>query len=217
MEGRIKSRRLHLLEEIANSVTCGFGLCLSIAGLVILVVLASFHGDAFRVVSFSIYGASLIFLYLTALFYHALQHERAKHVFEIMDHSAVYVLIAGTYTPFMLVTLRGAWGWSLFGVIWSLVVFGIVFKSFHVKRFKVFSNIVYLVMGWLVVIAIQPMIKTLPFGGIAWLLAGGLLYSAGVLFYAFEKLPFGHVVWHLFVLGGSLCHFFSIFFYVLPK
>ena len=216
MEGRIKSHRLRLLEEIANSITCGIGLCLSIAGLVILVVLANFHRGAFRVVSLSIYGASLIFLYLTSTLYHALQCRRAKHVFEIMDHSAVYVLIAGTYTPFMLVALKGVWGWSLFGVVWSLAVFGIVFKSFHVKRFKVFSNAVYLAMGWLVVIAIQPMIKTLPFGAIAWLLAGGLLYSAGVLFYVFEKLPFGHTVWHLFVLGGSLCHFFSIFFYVLP-
>jgi len=205
-----------VIEEIANSITCGVGLGLSIAGLVILVALASFHGDAFRVVSFSIYGASLILLYLTSTLYHALQCRRAKHVFEIMDHSAVYVLIAGTYTPFMLVTLRGAWGWSLFGIVWSLAVFGIVFKSFHVKRFKAFSNMVYLAMGWLVVIAIQPMIKVLPLGAIAWLLAGGLLYSVGVFFYAHEKLPFGHAVWHLFVLGGSLCHFFSIFFYVLP-
>ena len=205
-----------MIEEIANSITCGVGLCLSIAGLVILVVLASAHGDVFRVVSFSIYGASLSLLYMTSLFYHTLQQKRAKHVFEIMDHSAVYVLIAGTYTPFMLVTLRGAWGWSLLGIVWSLAVFGIVFKSFHVKRFKVFSNIVYLAMGWLVVVAIQPMIKTLPFGAIAWLLAGGLLYSFGVLFYAYERLPFGHAVWHLFVLGGSLCHFFSVFFYVLP-
>lgn len=205
-----------MIEEIANSITCGIGFCLSIAGLVILVVLASFHGDVPRVVSFSIYGASLIFLYLTSTLYHALQTRRAKHVFEIMDHSAVYVLIAGTYTPFTLVTLKGAWGWSLFGVVWALAVLGIVFKLFHVKRFKLFSNMVYLAMGWLVVIAIQPMAQALPFGAIAWLLAGGLLYSSGVLFYAYEKLPFGHAVWHLFVLAGSFCHFFSIFFYVLP-
>lgn len=216
MGGRIKSRRLYLIEEIANSITCGIGFCLSIAGLVILVVLASLHGDVPRVVSFSIYGASLILLYLTSMLYHAIQCRRAKHVFEIIDHSAVYVLIAGTYTPFTLVTLKGAWGWSLFGVVWSLAAAGIVFKSFHVKRFKAFSNIVYLAMGWLVVVAIQPMIKALPFEAIAWLLAGGLLYSSGVLFYAYEKLPFGHAVWHLFVLGGSLCHFFSIFYYVLP-
>lgn len=182
----------------------------------VLVVFASFHGDAFRVVSFSIYGASLVLLYLTSLLYHALQCRRAKHVFEIMDHSAVYVLIAGTYTPFALVTLKGAWGWSLFGVVWVLAAFGIVFKSFHVKRFKTFSNTIYLAMGWLIVIAIQPMITALPFRAIAWLLAGGLLYSSGVLFYAYKRLPFGHAVWHLFVLGGSLCHFFSIFFYVLP-
>ena len=214
MGGCIKDRRLYLIEEIANSITCGIGLCLSIAGLVILVVSASFRGDAFRIVSFSIYGSSLILLYLTSLFYHALQHQQAKYVFEIMDHSAVYVLIAGTYTPFMLVTLRGAWGWSLFGVIWSLAVFGIVFKSLHVKKFTVFSNIVYLAMGWLIVIAIQPMAKALPFGAIAWLLAGGLFYSFGVLFYAFKKIPFSHAIWHLFVLAGSLCHFFSILYYV---
>ncbi len=216
MGERIKSRRLYILEEIANSITCGIGLCLSIAGLVILVVLSSLHGDAFRVVSFSIYGTSLILLYITALFYHAVQHKQAKYVFEIMDHSAVYVLIAGTYTPFALVTLKGVWGWSLFGIVWSLAVFGIVFKSFHVRRFKVFSNIIYLVMGWLIVIAVKPMAQALSLGGIAWLLAGGLLYSAGVLFYAYEELPFGHVVWHLFVIGGSLCHFFAILFYVLP-
>ena len=202
--------------ERLNSSTHLMGTVLAVAGAAVLVVLAARLGDPWKIVSFSIYGASLILLYLTSTLYHALQCRRAKHVFEIMDHSAVYVLIAGTYTPFMLVTLRGAWGWSLFGIVWSLAVFGIVFKSFHVKRFKAFSNMVYLAMGWLVVIAIQPMIKVLPLGAIAWLLAGGLLYSFGVLFYAYERLPFGHAVWHLFVLGGSLCHFFSVFFYVLP-
>jgi len=216
LEGRVKSARLCLIEEIVNSLTCGIGLCLSVAGLVVLVVLASSGGDAARVVSFSIYGASLVLLYLSAMLYHAFGCRRVKQFFEIMDHAAVYVLIAGTYTPFTLVTLKGAWGWSLFGVVWSLAVFGIVFKSFHVNRFRVFSNVVYLAMGWLIVIAIQPMVQALPLAAIAWLLAGGLLYSFGVLFFAYERLPFGHAVWHLFVMGGSACHFFAIYFYVLP-
>lgn len=208
--------KLSLMEEIANSVTHGVGLLLSIAGLVILVVLASIYGDAWRVISFSIYGSSMILLYAASTLYHSFPQERVKNIFKIMDHSAIYLLIAGTYTPFALVLLRGAWGWSLFGTIWGLALAGIVFKVLFVKRFKVLSVIIYLMMGWLVLIAIQPMVKNIPFGGLGWLVTGGMLYSLGVIFYSWDKFRFHHSIWHLFVLGGSICHFFAILFYVLP-
>jgi hemolysin III len=203
-------------EEIANSITHGMGLCLSIVGLVILVVLASIHGDAWRVVSFSIYGSSLIILYAASTFYHSFRSERMKHLFKIIDHSAIFLLIAGTYTPFTLIPLRGAWGWSLFGAIWGLALAGIGFKLFFVNRFKVLSTIIYLIMGWIVLIAIQPLVKNIPAGGLGWLATGGILYSLGVIFYLWKKLPFNHAIWHFFVMGGSTCHFFAIYFYILP-
>lgn len=208
--------KLSLMEEIANSVTHGVGLLLSTAGLVILVVLASIYGDAWRVISFSIYGSSLILLYAASALYHSFPQERVKNIFKIMDHSAIYLLIAGTYTPFTLVLLRGAWGWSLFGTIWGLALAGIVFKVLFVRRFKVLSVIIYLIMGWLVLIAIVPMVKNIPSGGLGWLVTGGVLYSLGVIFYSWGKFSFHHAIWHLFVLGGSICHFFAILFYVLP-
>ena len=205
-----------LKEELANSITHGLGAALSIAGLVILVVLSSIQGDAWRIVSFSIYGTCLVLLYTASTLYHSFQSVRVKHVFKIMDHSAIYLLIAGTYTPFTLVLLRGIWGWSLFGIIWGLTITGILFKIFFVNRFSVLSTIIYLLMGWLIIIAFQPMITHVPSGALYWLLAGGIAYSAGTIFYAWEKLPFHHAIWHLFVLAGSLCHFFAVLFYVLP-
>ena len=214
MSDRIKQTHI---EEVFNTVTCGIGLCLSIAALAILVTLASLRGDALKIVSFSIYGTSLIGLFLFSTLYHWVRSEKAKHVFEILDHCAIYILIAGSYTPFTLITLKGAWGWSLFGVVWGLTVAGIVFKAFFVKKFKVFSVMIYLLMGWLVVIALQPLTQNLAAEGIGWLAAGGLIFSFGVSFYAFKKLPFHHVIWHLFVIAGCACHFFSIFFYVLPS
>ena len=205
-----------VLEEIFNSVTCGVGLCLSIAALVILVVLAGLHGDALRVVSFSIYGASLVLLFLFSTLYHCFQPGKVKHVFEILDHCAIYILIAGTYTPFALVTLKGAWGWSLFGVIWALALAGILFKSFFIKKFRALSVVIYLLMGWFVVVAIRPLTQHLAVQGVVWLAAGGVIFSLGAVFYAFKKLPFHHTLWHVFVLAGCACHFFSILFYVLP-
>ncbi len=205
------------MEEIANSVTHGVGLLLSIAGLVILIVLAAPpSAGACRVVSFSIYGSSMILLYAASTFYHSFPQERVKNIFKIIDHSAIYLLIAGTYTPFTLVLLRGAWGWSLFGTIWGLALAGIIFKVLFVKKFKVLSVIIYLIMGWLVLIAIVPLVKNIPSGGLGWLVAGGVLYSLGVIFYSWNRFRFHHSVWHLFVLGGSICHFLAILFYVLP-
>jgi len=203
-------------EEVFNSITCGIGLCLSIAALVMLVVLASTQGDPVRVVSFSIYGASLVLLFGFSTLYHSVMHEKAKHIFSILDHCAIYLLIAGTYTPFTLIILKGGWGWSLFGVVWGLALGGILFKAFFIKKLRILSVVVYLLMGWLVLIALKPLMQHLAPMGIAWLATGGIFYSLGIIFYAWKKLRFHHVIWHLFVLLGCACHFFSIFFYVLP-
>ncbi len=203
-------------EEIANSITHGIGAALSIAALSILVVFAGLRGDAWRVVSFSIYGATLVLLYLASTFYHVFSNPRVKRVFHVFDHSAIFLLIAGSYTPFCLVTIRGGWGWSLFGVVWGIAIFGIVFKAFSTGRYNVVSTVLYIAMGWIAVIAIKPLVSQLPPGAFAWILLGGLSYTAGVIFYAWERLPYGHAIWHLFVLGGSTLHFFAVLFYVLP-
>ena len=185
------------------------------AAIPILVVSAVKNSGALQIVSFSIYGASLFLLYLASTICHALPQGKAKRVFEILDHCAIYILIAGTYTPFLLVSLGGAWGWSLFGVVWGLAVFGIVFKSIFGTKYMLASNLLYLVMGWLVVIAIQPLIESLPKAGFNWLLAGGLAYTLGVVFFiADSRWRFAHFIWHLFVILGSVCHFVAILGYV---
>lgn len=203
-------------EEIANSVTHGIGAGLSIAGLTLLVVLAAIYGDVWRVVSFSIYGSSLVLLYLASTLYHSIQHPKVKQVLRIFDHSAIYLLIAGTYTPFTLVSMRGPLGWTIFGVVWGLALLGIAFKTVFIGRFEKLATAAYILMGWLVVVAFKEMLVTIPPGGVAWLMAGGIVYTLGVLFYAWQKLPYNHAIWHLFVLGGSICHFFAILFHVLP-
>jgi hemolysin III len=203
-------------EEVANTVTAGIGTALSIAGLSVLVSLAAIRGDAWRVVSFSIYGATLVLLYLAATLYHSFRSPRVKSVFQFIDHISIYLLIAGTYTPFMLVNLRGGWGWSLFGVIWGLAVAGIVFKSLFMGRFIALSTAIYVGMGWMVLIALKPALASIPPRGLLWILIGGCSYTAGVGIYAWKKMPYNHAVWHLFLLGGSICHFFAVLFYVLP-
>ena len=202
-------------EELANALTHAVGAALSVAALVILVTYSGLAGDAWRVVSFSIYGASLIALYLSSTFYHALSASRHRRLLRILDHSAIFLLIAGTYTPVTLVTLRGGWGWTLFGLVWGLAVAGLVLTLFFVDRFRLLTVAVYLGMGWLGVIAVKPMFAAMPTGGLIWLGLGGLSYSGGVVFYLWRKLPFNHAIWHLFVLGGSVCHFFCFLFYVL--
>lgn len=204
-------------EEIANSVTHGVGALLAVIALVLMVVLAVRHGDTWRVVSLSIFGATLILLYTSSTLYHALTHRKAKRVFQILDHSCIYLLIAGSYTPLTLVSLRGPWGWSLFGVIWGLAAVGVVFKAFFTSRFQALSVSLYLVMGWLVVVAAKPMMRDLPPGLLPWLVAGGLSYTLGVVFFALDKKPYFHAVWHLFVLGGSALHFFGMLFYLTAK
>ncbi|WP_420628857.1 PAQR family membrane homeostasis protein TrhA [Candidatus Leptofilum sp.] len=203
-------------EEIANSITHGIGAALSIAGLTLLVSLAAIYGDVWRVVSFSIYGSSLVLLYLCSTLYHSIQHPKAKRILRIFDHSAIYLLIAGSYTPFTLVSMRGPWGWTLFGVVWGLALLGIAFKTVFIGKYEKWATAAYVLMGWLVVIAFKQMLVTVPPGGIVWLVVGGVVYTLGVLFYAWEKLPYNHAIWHLFVLGGSICHFFAVLFHVLP-
>ncbi len=203
-------------EEIANSISHGIGAALAVAGLVVMVVFASLGGDPWRIVALSIYGASLVVLFLTSTLYHSFRKPKVKALFRIFDHSAIYLLIAGTYTPFTLVTLRGPWGWSLFGTVWGLAVLGIVYKAMWLGRFEWISTGLYVVMGWLGVVAARPILSVLDPAGVGWLLGGGVFYTAGVIFFAWEKMPYNHLVWHLFVLAGAACHFVAILRYVLP-
>jgi hemolysin III len=207
------ARPQSLGEEIANSVTHGVGLLLSVAALALLVVTAAGTGDPWRVTAASVYGATLVLLYAASTLYHALPGRRVKAVFQRLDHAAIYLLIAGTYTPFVLGPLRGGWGWSLFGVVWALAVLGIVLKSVFGIRLAVLSTVVYIVMGWLVVIASGPLAARVPAGGLHWLLAGGVLYTLGVVFFAWERARYSHAVWHLFVLAGSGAHFWAVAVY----
>lgn len=216
MQNPASHQRYSLAEEIAHSITHGIGIPLSIAGLAILVGYASVRGTAWHVVSCSIYGTTLILLYITSTLYHSITHPRVKAIFQHLDHAAIYLLIAGTYTPFMLVNLRGPWGWSIFGVVWGLALIGLVLEFIQFRHYKKISLAVYLGMGWLIVIAIQPMMHSVKTGGLVLLLAGGLSYTVGAIFYVWRRLAFNHAIWHLFVLAGSILHFFSILFYVVP-
>lgn len=203
-----------LREEVVNSITHGIGAALATAGLVVLVTVAAQRGDAWRITGLSIYGATLILLYLASTLYHAFQNPRLKRYFRIMDHSAIFLLIAGTYTPVVLGPMRGPWGWSLFGVIWGLAVAGIVMKVMLIGRLKRISVLIYVAMGWVVLIAVKPILSALPAGLLVWLLVGGLCYTLGVVFYAAKRIPYHHAIWHLFVLGGSVCHYFGMLFHV---
>ena len=199
-------------EEIANSVSHGVGFLAAVATIPILIIGALGDGAA-AVVGAAIFGATMAVLYLTSTLYHALAPNRAKRVFQILDHSAIYLLIAGTYTPFTLGVLRGGWGWSLFGVIWGLAVIGIFLKSFRGIRYPRLSTAVYLMMGWLVLIALKPLVDNVPAWGLFWLVAGGVAYTAGVGFYASRRMRYAHFVWHLFVMAGSACHFVAVLRY----
>jgi hemolysin III len=214
----METRELERLpaEEVANCVTHGLGLALSLAGLVALVLLARAGGDAWRVVSCAVYGASLVALYLASTLYHGARAPRAKSVLQALDHCGIYLLIAGTYTPFTLVTLRGPWGWTLFGLVWSLALAGIAFRVLCGTRFRAAAVGSYVLLGWLCVIAVKPILETVPLGALAWIAAGGLAYTTGVFFFAARRIPHHHAIWHLFVLGGSVCHYVAVLLYVLP-
>jgi hemolysin III len=203
-------------EELANAITHGFGLLLSIAGSIALVAVSILHGTAWHIVSCTVYGFTLVLLYLSSTLYHAVSTPNLKQTFRLFDHSAVYLLIAGTYTPFTLVNLRGGWGWTLFGVVWVLTLAGITFKYVALSRFPVVSTAIYVLMGWLVVLGIKPVLTFVPLHGFLWLLGGGLFYTAGVFFFASKRIPYSHAIWHMFALCGSICHYWAVFFYVLP-
>jgi hemolysin III len=211
---KMDERRETPAEHIANAITHGFGFGLSVACLVLLVVFASLRRGVWEVVSCSIYGATLVILYLSSTLYHSIHMPRIRHVLNIIDHAAIYLLIAGTYTPYLLVPLRGALGWSLFGVIWSLAAVGIIFQALFISRYKFLSTASYVAMGWMVVATIVPLLKVLPVMAIVWMAVGGLCYTLGVVFYVWQRLKFAHAIWHLFVLAGSICHFFGILFFV---
>jgi hemolysin III len=204
-------------EEQANVLTHGIGLALSVAGLAVLVTLTGLRGGVWEVTSTAIFGATLVLLYTSSTLYHCFRAEQVKRFLRKIDHAAIFLLIAGTYTPFLLVNLRGPWGWSLFGVIWALAITGVVLKFWFTGRAKVLSTLLYLAMGWLVVIAINPLRQSVAPAGLWLLLAGGLSYTLGTVFYLWRRLPYHHAVWHLFVLGGSVCHFFAVFVAVVPS
>jgi hemolysin III len=216
MDETTLASRYTLGEEIANSVIHGVGVVLAIAGLIVLTSYASLFGDVWHVVSCSIFGATLVLLYTASTLYHGIQSPIAKRVLRLVDHSAIFLLIAGTYTPFTLVNLRGPWGWSLFGVVWGIAVLGIIFEVIFIDRWKILPVVIYVAMGWLIVAAIRPLLSALALGGLVLLAGGGLCYTLGVIFYVSKKMPYHHAIWHLFVLAGSTLHFFAVLFYVIP-
>jgi hemolysin III len=200
---------------LANAITHGIGAVAAIVGTVYLIA-ASTRGSAWQVVGCTVFAITLVLVYVCSTLYHSLVRTRARHVLQVLDHSAIYLLIAGTYTPFTLVSLRGRVGWILFGVVWSLAVAGVIFKSFAVNRFAVASALVYLFQGWLIVFAGQPVLHALGWHCVLWLGAGGLAYTGGIVFFALDRLRYFHATWHLFVLAGSVAHYFAILFYVVP-
>ncbi len=214
---QLLSKRYSLKEEIANSVTHGIGVLFSVVTLTILLVFAIWKKSAISIVSFSIYGFCSICLYLASTLYHSFQKEKLKMILRIFDHSSIYLFIAGTYTPVALLCLKGYWRVSILIAVWLIALSGIAFKIFTYKKFDKYnflSLIIYILMGWLVVVPVKPMLETVPVGFLMWLLAGGLFYTVGTVFYAIKKIPFNHAIWHLFVLGGSVMHFVGIFIYL---
>jgi hemolysin III len=203
-------------EEIAHAVTHGVGLLFSIAGLTMLVVDASLRGNAWHVVGCAVFGASLVLLYAASTLYHAIHHPGAKRVFQRLDHSAIFLLIAGTYTPFALVSLHGGWGWTLLSLIWGLAVLGIVLQQTLRTGAPRLSFVLYLVMGWMAVVALEPLLRALHPDGLRLLLLGGGAYTLGALVYAWSRLPYNHAVWHVFVMAGSVCHFACVLGHVVP-
>lgn len=205
----------HRLGDIlANAITHGVGAVLAIVGAAYLIA-ASARGSVWLVVSCSVFAGTLVLVYLCSTLYHALVRTRARHVLRVLDHSAIYLLIAGTYTPFTLLSLRGPVGWALFAVVWALAVAGVIFESFAVGRFAVASALVYLFQGWFVVFAIRPLVHAIGWHGVLWLGAGGAAYTLGIVFFALDRRRYFHAAWHLFVLAGSVAHYFAILFYVV--
>ena len=211
-----KTNDYSLIEEKINIISHAIGFILSIVVLVFLATYATLRGDIWHIVSFSIFGASLIILYAASTSYHSAKKPELRSWLKIIDHASIYVLIAGTYTPFTLVTLKGTAGWVIFGISWGLALTGIILKLFFTGKYNLVSTIMYVLMGWIIVFALKPLINELPFEGILWLVAGGISYTVGAILYSIKKIKFNHAIFHMFVLFGSFCHFMSVFFYVLP-
>ncbi|GIP35790.1 hemolysin III family protein [Paenibacillus sp. J2TS4] len=203
-------------EEIANATIHGIGAVLSVAALVLLIVFASLQGTALHVISFIVYGVTMLLLYSCSTLVHSFPEGKVKDLFEIFDHSAIYLFIAGTYTPILLHVVQGTLGWVLFGVIWGIAALGVLFKSFFTKKFLFTSTLLYIAMGWLIVFAWEPLVTNLSRSGLVLLVVGGIFYTAGTVFYVWRSFPFHHALWHLFVLAGSIFHFFAILLHVLP-
>jgi hemolysin III len=217
MEAARALRRWTVAEEIAHAVSHGVGALLAIGGLAGLVAAAALRGSAWHVTSSAVFGTTLVLLYVASTLYHAIPIARAKRVLRVLDHSAIYLLIAGTYTPFVLGPLRGAAGWTLFGIVWGGALAGIVFKAIAVERAPVVSTVIYALLGWVVVFAYGPLLRAVEPGGLALLVAGGLCYTVGIGFYAWHRLRFGHFVWHLLVMAGSVLHYLAVLLYVIPR
>lgn len=203
-------------EEKLNVITHGIGFLLSVAALVLLVVRASLYGTALHIVSATIYGSSLVVLYFASTAFHMAKDQKTRSRLNVFDHASIFLLIAGTYTPFALVTLQGPWGWSIFGVIWGMAIVGIILKLYYTGHFNTLSTVLYVLMGWIMIIAIVPLVRALPVGGLLWLLAGGISYTLGAVLFLLNRLPFNHAIFHVFVLTGSICHFMAVYCFVLP-
>ena len=216
-----QSSQYHLItysreEEFLNRLTHGFAALLSVPALVYMVISAADTGDPYRIVSVTVFSASLLLFYCISTLYHTFRTPSIRYVFRILDHAGIYVVIAGTYTPFTLVTLRDGHGWLLFGIVWALAVAGMVFKTFMTHRLRILAPCFYIALGWLVVVDMKGLMEALSPGGLKLLVAGGIVYTLGIVFYAIDRIPYNHAIWHLFVVGGSVCHYLAIYRYVVP-
>jgi len=209
-------KRQSYAEELANAWTHGIGLALSVVGWIALMILSGMAGDGWDLAASGVYGGSLVFLYAISTLYHSVQTPHTKHTLRILDHVAIFLLIAGTYTPFTVVLLHDGWGWTVLGLVWGLAIAGLLFKLFSTHRFHPAATSLYLIMGWLGVLLADPMSSALPTGGLMLIVAGGLAYTSGIIFYGWHSLPYSHAIWHVFVLVGSICHYIAVAFYVLP-
>ena len=212
MKYNYKGKKQTIVEEIANSITHGLGFALSVAALTILVVYASREGDPWKITAFAIYGSSMTILYLCSTLYHSLTHSRVKAIFRRLDHAAIYLLIAGTYTPIILISLRTTWVIYLLPVVWIMAIVGVYIKIFYIHRYEKLTLAYYIIMGWMALIAVKPLFNAIPIESFVWIILGGVAYTTGVIFYSWNRLPFNHTIWHGFVLAGSFAHFMGMLY-----
>lgn len=203
-------------EELANGLTHGVAALMSLVGLVVMIVAASRTGDPYRIVSAAVFCSTLSLFYMVSTLYHSIRAPKIRHLFRILDHAGIFLVIAGSYTPFTLVSLRPGHGWLLFWTVWALALAGVVFKAFMTQRLAFLAPVFYIALGWMIVIDLEGLLTMVPLAGIGWLLAGGLFYTFGIIFYAIDRIPFHHAIWHLFVIAGSICHYLAVLWYVLP-